>query len=40
MHDGIGLALVQRAVASAGGVVTTERLTQGVSFMITVPKPT
>jgi signal transduction histidine kinase len=40
MHDGIGLALVQRAVASAGGVVSTERLTQGVSFMITVPKPT
>jgi signal transduction histidine kinase len=38
MHDGIGLALVQRAVASAGGVVTTDRLTQGVSFMITVPK--
>jgi signal transduction histidine kinase len=36
-HDGIGLALVDRAVASAGGVVTTDRLAQGVSFVVTIP---
>lgn len=37
-HDGIGLALVDRAVASAGGAVTADRLGQGVSFLVTVPK--
>jgi signal transduction histidine kinase len=36
-HDGFGLALVAGAVASAGGEIALDRLSQGVSFLITIP---
>jgi signal transduction histidine kinase len=36
-HDGIGLALVQDAVSSAGGLITAARLAQGSSFIVRVP---
>ena len=33
-HDGIGLAIVAQAVSSAGGMLTVERKSQGVAFVV------
>jgi signal transduction histidine kinase len=37
-HAGIGLALVAEAIASSHGTITVRRFTEGVAFVVTLPR--